>query len=155
MPTRAERLADHFIRSAGVAAVYVDDDGAIGVVDPVTVEQGVRVLFCCPRGDHLKVAEMAFGVVPAIPGPAGALAAVRTAAAWLGVTLTPHEAVIQRAFVAVDAVSETIAKMQHSGGMKGFNRDFKAARKVNPALRYHDFLHDRKAAMLAAMAAGK
>jgi hypothetical protein len=30
MPARAERLADHFIKATGIAAVYVDGAGAIG-----------------------------------------------------------------------------------------------------------------------------
>lgn len=33
MPSRVERLADHFIKSAGIAAVYVDAGGAIVAAD--------------------------------------------------------------------------------------------------------------------------
>jgi hypothetical protein len=153
--TRAERLADHFMKCAGVAAVSVDDAGTIRVVDPVGIARPEGcVVLCCTRGNHVKVAALAFSRAQLKDGQAVALAAVRSAAADLGISLTPHEAVVQRACAAVAAVSETIAKMQQTGGMKDLNRDFKAARKVNPALRYHDYLHDRKAAMLEAMARG-
>jgi hypothetical protein len=39
--------------------------------------------------------------------------------------------------------------------MRDLNRAFKAARKADPSLRYHDYLHAQKAAMLEAMVSVK
>jgi len=155
MPTRAERLADHFIRCAGIAGVYVDADGAIGAVDHVSLfgHPDGRVMFCCAAGNQLKVAAMA-NMRPGTGQPGG-MKAVRAAAAALGIGLTGIDDVISRASAAVAAVSLTIADMQRTGGMKELNREFKAARAADPRLRYHDFLHDRKAGMLAALAREK
>jgi hypothetical protein len=90
--------------------------------------------------------------VSANAGQAAALAAVREAAAELGIGLTPHETVIRRAFAAVQAVHETIADLQATGGMKEMNADFKEARKAGTAVRYQDFLHAKKMTMLDAIA---
>jgi hypothetical protein len=38
MPTRNELLAEHFLRVAGIAAVFVDDAGAIGTIDVVGID---------------------------------------------------------------------------------------------------------------------
>jgi hypothetical protein len=141
MPTRNELLADHFLKSAGVAAVYVDTAGAIGAVDAVGITAPLDCsLLCCGRGNHAKAATLAAVRMREGSGQADALAAVREAAAELGIGLTPHETVISRAFAAVGAVSQTIADMQHTGGMAG------------AAVRYHDFLHAKKMAMLEAIA---
>jgi len=152
MPTRAELLADHFIKCAGIAAVYVDAGGAIGALDDVGAFAPGDVVFCCARGIHAKVAAAAAARAPTGGAQAAALAAVRAAAAEAGLSLTPIETVIRRAFAAVDAVTATIKQMQRSGGLKNLNRQFKAAREANPKLRYQDFLHDRKAGMLEALA---
>ena len=47
---------------------------------------------------------------------------------------------------------ELLLTMQHNGGLRDLNRSFKAARKVDRSLRYHDYLHAKKAAMLEAIA---
>ena len=46
MPSRDELLADHILRTAGIAAVYPDAAGAIGAVDVVTIDvpRGMVVL---------------------------------------------------------------------------------------------------------------
>ena len=60
MPTVAERLADHFIKAAGIAGVYADARGALGAVDVVGIErESLRwavaldpthgKLFCCRK----------------------------------------------------------------------------------------------------------
>jgi hypothetical protein len=67
-----------------------------------------------------------------------------------GVGLTPHAVAIDRALAAVAAVNDTIDKMGSTGELK--NRAFKEARRVDPSLRYFDYLHARKAAMLEALA---
>jgi hypothetical protein len=101
------------------------------------------VLLCCARGNHAKVATLAAARVPAKAGQAGALAAVHEAAAEMGIGLTPHETVIQRAFAAVETVT---------GGMKEMNDEFKQARKAGTIARYKDFLHAKKMTMLEAIA---
>jgi hypothetical protein len=69
-----------------------------------------------------------------------------------GVGLTPHQTAVDRALEAVSAVNETIDKMGSTGELKAFNRAFKEARKVDPAIRYFDYIHARKAAMLEGLA---
>lgn len=38
-------------------------------------------------------------------------------------------------------INAAIAQMQATGGMKGINATFEAARKEAPSLRYYDYLH--------------
>src|SRR5260370_35121456 len=110
MPTRADRLADHFIRSAEIAAVYVDAAGAIGAADTATMfGPADRVVLCCARGNHAKVAALAAAKAPAKAGRAVALTAVRAAAAAAGIGLTPLPTAVQRAFAAVQIVDGRIA----------------------------------------------
>jgi hypothetical protein len=153
MPTRNELLADHFLKAAGIAAVYVDARGAIGAVDNVGLFARDDVVLCCARGNHAKVATLAASRIPAKAGQAAALAAVRDAAAELGIGLTPLETVIKRAFAAVEAVDQRITDLQSTGCMKELNAEFKALRKAGTVSRYHDFLHTKKLAMLEAIAA--
>jgi hypothetical protein len=57
MPTRSELLADHFIKAAGIAAVYVDAAGAIGTVDVVGIDAPARwVLLCGAPGKQIGMA---------------------------------------------------------------------------------------------------
>jgi len=69
-----------------------------------------------------------------------------------GVGLTPHAVAIDRALPGVAAVNDTIDKMGSTGELKAFNRAFKEARKVDPNIRFFDYIHARKAAMLEALA---
>ena len=41
--------------------------------------------------------------------------------------------------------------MQHRGEMRDLNRAFKAARKVDRSLRYHNYLRAKRAAVLDAL----
>lgn len=50
-------------------------------------------------------------------------------------------------------MNETIDKMGSTVELKAFNRAFKDARKVDPTIRYFDYIHARKAAMGGAGAA--
>jgi hypothetical protein len=153
MPTRQERLADHFIRAAGIAAVHVDATGAIGADDGAGMfGPADRTVYCCAAGNQAKVAALAAARTAPGSGYAAALAAVHAAAAEAGVGLTPFSKVVQRAFAAVEVVETQIAEMQRAGDLKDLNRDFKAARAADTKLRYHDYLHVRKAAMLEALA---
>jgi hypothetical protein len=69
-------------------------------------------------------------------------------AADCGVGLTPHQAVIQRAIAAVETVNQRMADLQKTGGMRDMNDEFKQARKAETVVRYQDFLHAKKMAML-------
>jgi len=153
MPTRNELLADHFLKAAGIAAVYVDDAGAIGTVEVVGIDATVGwALLCCARGKQVGIAAKAAAHLVAGMDQAGALAALRSVATDCGVGLTPHPTVIQRALAAVETVDQKIADLQKNGGMKEMNAEFKAARKAGTFVRYQDFLHAKKMAMLEAIA---
>jgi hypothetical protein len=53
MLTRTELLADHFLKAAGIAAVYVDEAGAIGTVSVVGIDAAPgRVLLCALPGSR-------------------------------------------------------------------------------------------------------
>jgi hypothetical protein len=56
--------------------------------------------------------------------------------------------------VSADArgVTQKLAELQNAGGMKELNMAFKAARAAGPSLRYYDFIHAKKIAMLEAIA---
>lgn len=60
MPTLREQLVEYYMVAAGVAALSVDADGAIGVLDVVGLdcERGL-LLLCCPAGQHQRLAERA------------------------------------------------------------------------------------------------
>jgi len=153
MPTRNELLADHFLKAAAIAAVYVDDAGAIGTVEVVGIDATVGwALLCCARGKQVGIAAKAAAHLVAGMDQAGALAALRSVATDCGVGLTPHQTVIQRAFAAVETVNQRMADLQKTGGMRDMNAEFKQARKAGPFVRYHDYLHTKKLAMLEAIA---
>ena len=153
MPTRNELLADHFLKAAGIAAVYVDDAAAIGTVDVVGIDAPSGwVLLCCAPGKQIGIATKGAARVAIGTGQAAALAVLRSVAADDGVGLTPHQTVVQRALAAVETVEQRIADLRKNGGMKELNAEFKAARKAGAIVRYHDFLQTKKMAMLEAIA---
>jgi hypothetical protein len=153
IPTQAERLANYFIECAGIAAVYVDAGGLIGAVDSVGIEPlRDRILVCCAAGRQHTIAAAAAARAERGAGQAASLAALRSAAAEGGVGLTPHQAVVQRALAAVEAVDQRIAELQRTGGMKELNTEFKAARKAGSFVRYRDLLHANKLTMLEVIA---
>src|SRR5260370_42685783 len=107
---------------------------------------------CAARGKQTGIATKAAARVAAGADQAAALAALRSVATDCGVGLTPHQTVIQRALAAVETVDQKIADLQKNGGMKEMNAEFKAARKAGTFVRYQDFLHAKKIAMLEAIA---
>ena len=152
MPTRNELLAEHYLKVAGIAAVSVDRAGAISAQPAASMEiPAVVVSFCCMSGDEARLARIAEGC----RGNQAAVAAqLEQLAGDLRIGLTPHAVVVQRALAAVDAVNAAIERLQSTGGLSDINRAFKAARKEMPSLRYFDYLHAHKAAMLEALARG-
>jgi hypothetical protein len=151
LPTRAELLVDHFIRFSGIAGIVIEADGTIAPVDAVSMFDA-RTVICCAAGSQTKVAALAEGRIAAKHTHADALAAVHAAAAEAGIGLTPFDKVIRRAFAAVGVVEQTLADMQAAGQLRDINQEFKALRRADPGLRYHDHLHRKKIAMVEALA---
>ncbi|WP_316172115.1 MULTISPECIES: hypothetical protein [unclassified Bradyrhizobium] len=156
--TRNEQLAEYFMRAAGIASVWIDPDGHVGSADVARIgREAGQIVYCCGRGAHYVLGyrlwiwrqEMNFAI-----DQAGTAAALERLAAQGEVGITPHALAVTRAMDAVATVNQAIEAMTASGQMRDFNRVFKSARKVDPKLRYHDYLHSRKAAMLEAIAKG-
>jgi hypothetical protein len=73
-------------------------------------------------------------------------------AADLSTGLTKNITAVDRARAAVAALNAAVDRMEASGLLSEFNTAFKAARKVQATIRYHDYLYSRKAAVLEAIA---
>jgi hypothetical protein len=143
--TESERLADHYLEAAGIAAVATSPDGNVRLIHHVTTEApiGWTVVCCASYGDAVQLAR------------GQALydnMTVRDRAGKLGIGITSHDKVVARAYGAVIIVNQTIHAAQCAGEMKPINDRFKEARLENPSLRYRDFLFRHKAGMLEAMA---
>jgi hypothetical protein len=153
-PTRNELLAEYYLRAAGVAAVWIDATGHVGAQDVASIEhEPDRVIYCCERGHHFILAYRLYEWKKAVEADQAAIAdKLEEIAEHGGVGLTPHRTAVDRALEAVTAVNDTIDTMGSTGELKAFNRAFKDARKVDPAIRYFDYIHARKAAMLEALA---
>lgn len=157
--TRREQLADHYIKAAGVVAVYVQPAGhrpAVGVLTNVGYQcpAGMSLLCCGRERDAILIAEVAHHRLDAGQGADVAAGLVLAAAAEYGIALTPHAAVVERARAAVARVEGVIDGMRAKGGLRALNRQFKAARQAGERAVYADQLHQHKAAMLTAMARG-
>lgn len=143
--SRNERLADHYLEAAGIAGVWIGAGYACGLLRVVSTEPrpGCRI-YCCAAWSEAIALGRACSLYPETP--------IEQRADRYGIAITDHIVVVERALAAVDVVNRTITEMQRTGGMREFNAMFKAARCVAPSLRYHDYLHHRKAEMLTAMA---
>jgi hypothetical protein len=75
-------------------------------------------------------------------------AALRSAAADHGATLTPHNAAIERARSAVARVDAFVSSMKGSGRLRAFNESYRAAR-VAAAARGESFITYNVAEALA------
>jgi hypothetical protein len=157
--TRNEQLAEYYLKAAGIAAVWIDPDGHVGAADVARLDREPgQIAYCCARGAHFVLAyrlciwraEQGF-----LLNQAAIAARLEQLAQEGGVGLTQHGTAILRALEAVATVNRALEQMMAGGKMRDFNRAFKAARKVDATLRYHDYLHARKAAMLEAIAMGK
>lgn len=152
--TRNHDLADYYLRAAGVATIWIDEEGHIGATDVATVDdQPGRIIYCCIRGDHFRLSYHLYDWKQSVQASPESIARkLEEMAAGLSIGLTKHVTAVERARAAVAVVNATIDRLEASGGMKEFNAAFKAARKVQPGIRYQDYLHARKAAMLEAIA---
>jgi hypothetical protein len=152
--TRSKLLAEYCLRAAGVAAVWIDASGHVGAQGVASIEnKPQRIVYCCERGAHFVLAYRLYEWKKAVEADQAAIAAkLEEIAEHGGVGLTPHRTAVDRAALEeVTAVNETIDKMGSTGELKAFNRAFKDARKVDPSIKYVDYLEARKAVMLEAL----
>lgn len=147
-------LAEYFLRAAGVAAIWIDDAGHIGAADVATVDEHPnRIIYCCLRGDHFRLSYHLYEWKQSVQASPEAIARkLEEMAGMMAIGLTKHITAVQRARAAVAAVEQAFDKMTASGEMREWNAAFKAARSVEPALRYHTFIEAKKAAMLEELA---
>lgn len=159
MPTRAERLADYFLKCAGIAGVYAEDKSGViqfGFTEAVSIAcpDGRAYLCCAHAVNAVHIARRAYEWTrPATNLPA-ALALMNVIASEEGIELTAHAIVVDRAMKAVRQVNATFMDWQDQGLMKPINREFKALRRQGGVTTYADFLHMKKAEMLRMMATG-
>jgi hypothetical protein len=156
--TRNEFLAKHYLRAAGVAAVWIDADGHVGAQDIAKLEaEAGHTVYCCARGAHFVLAyrlQLWMAEQPERPDQAVVAAKLEELAAAGGVGLTPHAVAADRARAAVMTVSEAFGKAANNGDLREMNAAFKAARAADPSLRYPDYIDARKASMLESLAGG-
>jgi hypothetical protein len=150
---RNEHLANVYLRAAGVAAIWIEIDGSIGVqeIADVACARGGRLVYCCHRDDHVALARLLRRSRPP-PSQLAIAEVLEQLAETLGVGITPHETAIARARSVVAMVNDKVKLMGSNGGLREFNRRFKAARKADRGMRYFDLLYAEKAAMLEAIA---
>jgi hypothetical protein len=144
--TRNERLADHYIEASGIAGIWIDDaTGDTGGLHVVSIDRplGRRIYCLASFSEAMALARQCYLYRDMT---------VEQRAEKMGIALTAHSDVIERANRAVDAVNATMKQWQDTGGMASINSAFKARRKIEPSLRYQDWLHRHKELMLETMA---
>lgn len=152
--TRNLDLTDYYLRAAGIAAIWIDAAGHIGAQDVAKVEHDPRrIVYCCARGEHFRLSFHLYEWKLAVQASPEAIARkLEEMAADLGIGLVKHVTAIDRANAAVAAVNSAIDAMKASGDLLEFNAAFKAARAVEPTLRYATFMEAKKAGMLQELA---
>lgn len=151
MASSDDLLAAHFLRAAGIAAVVIGRDLTVRGLDVAPIKRPAgAVMACCKRGQEGRLAA-------ALRAAGGTTQAemcdqLRKIAAAQRATVTDHDVLVARARAYVDRINFEIDRMQRSGDLASFNREFKEARKADPNLRYADALQARKAAMIEALA---
>ncbi|RXG92287.1 hypothetical protein [Bradyrhizobium vignae] len=155
---RDDLLAEYYLKAAGVAAVWIDRDGLIGSQDAARLQlEDGRVAFCCPRGANFVLAYRLQlwkqdNDHVAAPNQAAMAERLEQLADEGGVGITPHAIAIDRARAAVAEVNARLAAMKSKGELRELNQAFRAARLVDPSLRYEAFMEAKKAALLEALA---
>jgi hypothetical protein len=155
---RDDLLADYYLRAAGVAVIWIGPDGFIGADDVarLNLEPGA-VGYCCLRGAQfilayrLQIWKQDQGQVSAVE----LAAELQRLAEAGGVGLTEHSIAAGRARDAVATVNQAVADLQAKGELRELNQGFKAARAVDPSVRYQDFVQAWKARMIEAIASGR
>lgn len=151
MKIKERMLADHYLKSSGVAAIVISPDGKVTACGTIGIDLPPGwVCFGCLAGDIDRLAGLARrcrGDQAEVAAQLGQLAADH----FIG--LSRHADVVARALHAVALVDDRIREMQSSGGMAAVNRAFKTARAVTPSLRYRDHLDAFKSKLIEQMAA--
>jgi hypothetical protein len=126
MPNPNEFLADHFLKAAGIAAVYVTSTArSAPLILPACSAPAIASCFAVPAATMPRSRRWPRpGYLPK-PGRPPRWRPVREAAAEMGIGRRPHETVIRRAFAAVETVNQRMADLQKTGGMKDMNDEFK------------------------------
>jgi hypothetical protein len=153
--SRDHELADYYLKAAGIALILVDDEGRIGAQDVACVElEAGRIGYCCPRGAHFVLAyRLQLWRDDQPPASPAAIASrLEQLADEGGVGITPHHVAAARALEAVATVERTIEAMKQTGELRDMNSAFKAARSVDPSIRYANFMNAKKAAILESLA---
>jgi hypothetical protein len=147
-------LAGYYLRAAGVAAIWIDEDGHIGAADVATIDdQPGRIIYCCLRGDHFRLSYHLYDWKQSVQASPEAIARkLEEMAAGLSMGLTKHVTAVERARAAVAAVEQAFEKMAAAGEMRDWNAAFKEARKADPSIRYQEFVQARKAGMIEEVA---
>lgn len=156
--SRDDQLAEYYLRAAGIAAIWIDRDGLIGAEDAARLSMDDRrSAYCCPRGAHFVLAyrlqlwKQDHDNVGS-PSQATLGAQLEQLADEGGVGITPHAIAIERARAAVADVNARLAAMKSRGELRELNQAFRAARLVDPSLRYEAFMEAKKAALLEVLA---
>lgn len=149
--TAAKALADHFLKTAGIAAIVIGADGEVTACGTIGIDlPDGWVCFGCLAGDIDRLTVLA----RRCRGDQAEVAAqLEQLAADHFIGLSRHADVVARALHAVAAVDHRIRELQASGGMVEANRAFKAARATEPSLRYRDHLDSFRLKLLEQMAA--
>lgn len=142
-------LADHFLASSGIAAVWIDSNFTVGVLDVVTIKTDGLLIYCCAPSESIFLAHLATLIQPS---RRPVFLALEQMAQDAGIGITPHHIVVRRAMDAVRAVNDRIADMQRLGSLGDLNLQYRFAKKASPSLRYMDYLHGRKLAMIETLA---
>jgi hypothetical protein len=147
-------LADHFLKAAGVAAIWIGVDGYIGADDLARVKsEPGRIVYCCPRGSHFVLAyRLQLWKQDQFAASAASIAQrLEELAFEAGVGLTKHSVATDRALQAVMTVEAKIELLKQGGELTSLNAAFKAARVANPSIRFSDFMQAKKADLLEAL----
>lgn len=151
---RDQALADHFLKAAGVAAIWIGQDGFIGADDLARVRpEPDRIVYCCPRGAHFVLAyRLQLWKQDQFAASTTSIAErLEELAFEAGVGLTKHSVATDRALQAVIMVEAKIEVLKQAGDLASVNAAFKAARAANPSIRFGDFMHAKKTELLEAL----
>lgn len=152
MGIRDEELADRYLCFAGLAGVYLTEAGRTGKQKPLTIdaeEDGRLVVWCMPKDqdDVIKIMKASTN-----RSYRETLDCIQRLADERGVGVTPHGVAVGRIFEVVNRIHYDFDRLNASGQLREFNRQFKDARAGDTTLRYLDFVHIKKLGMIEAIA---
>lgn len=140
---RVSVAAKTYLAAIGASAIYIATNQGVPISVGVArdLDKALHHLrkIVCPgatfgwvawAADYQALAHIAQATIRITPLTSMSLliTEIETAAQALGVTLTPHLRVLERAQVYAEALDEAIAAMQQAGVFKTFNQAYKAYR---------------------------